>query len=226
MPGEVVDPAAAPRPLVKPKRRASPIILGSAAAAVFVLAGAVVYVVKQFTTPPPPPPVVAKLKPVNVPAAAQVATKPAAAPLSPVDALKAVANAPANAITKAQDAVIAKRASEQARVDASAVGEEPPDKKAAKTVQTSSPIAPGISATNSNVEALSEATPAFRAFVANAKIPGVFPGDSPRAMINNRLTRVGDIVDSALGITFDGVDADKRQIIFKDKTGATVTRRY
>lgn len=212
----------------------SPVVMAAAAVAVLGLAAGGYFYYQKLTAPPPPPPVVVKPKPAGAPAApaAQAAATPAVpapapAALTPSEALNAVAHAPANAINRAQGAVNAVRANEQARVDAATVAEEPPDRKAApKTVQTSSPIAPGISATNANVEAVSEATPAFRSFVANAKIPGVFPGDPPRAMINNRLTRSGDVVDSGLGIVFDGVDAEKRQIIFKDKSGAIVTRRY
>jgi hypothetical protein len=45
-------------------------------------------------------------------------------------------------------------------------------------------------------------------------------------MINGRLTRTGETVDSALGISFDSIDADRKQLLFKDRTGATVTRKY
>jgi cytoskeletal protein RodZ len=233
----MTEPTAPPPP-GKRKRRFPTVILTGAAVAVLVLGAGGFFLFKKLNPPPPPPPpVVAKPKPSGVPATPQPAVKPAvaaSASLTPSETLNALAHAPVNAINKAQDAVNARRAGEQARVDASVNAEEPPDKKAgdgktaapAKLVETSSPIAPGVSATNSNIEAVSEATPAFRLFVANAKIVGVIQSDPPRAVINNRLTRTGDIVDTALGITFDGIDAEKRQIIFKDKSGATVTRRY
>lgn len=208
--------------------------MGVAAAVVLALAAGGYFLFQKFIAPPPPPPVVAKPKPAGTPAtpSAQVATKPATpapapAPLTASDTLNAVAHAPVNAINKAHDAVNAVRAGEQARVDAATVAEEAPDRKAAaKSVQTSSPIAPGISATNANVEAVSEATPAFRSFVATAKITGVFQGEPARVYLNGRLARAGDIVDSALGITFEGIDSEKKLILFKDKSGATVTRRY
>ena len=195
---------------------------------ILVLALAAYFLVKKFTAPPPPPPVVAKQKPPAAKPPVAVAAVPAA-PLTPSETLNAVAHAPIDSINRVKEAVVAHRASEQARVDAAAIGEEPPDKKPvapSKPVETSSPIAPGISATNSNVESAGEATPAFRSFIANAKISGVFQGAAPRVMINGRLARAGDTVESSLGVVFDHIDADKKLLVFKDKSGATVTRRY
>jgi hypothetical protein len=83
-----------------------------------------------------------------------------------------------------------------------------------------------VTATNDNVSAAAEASPAFRSFVANAKIGGVFQGNPPRLLINGRTVRGGDTVDNSLSITFDSVDSDKKMILFKDKAGAVVTRRY
>jgi hypothetical protein len=45
-------------------------------------------------------------------------------------------------------------------------------------------------------------------------------------MINGRLIRADELVDAGLSITFVGVDSSRRQLIFKDKSGATVSRRY
>ena len=44
--------------------------------------------------------------------------------------------------------------------------------------------------------------------------------------INNRATRLGETVDAAQGVVLDSVDEDKRVIIFRDRTGATVQKRY
>ena len=54
----------------------------------------------------------------------------------------------------------------------------------------------------------------------------MFQGDPPRVMLNNRLVRGGDSVDSSLGITFERLDPEKKLLIFRDKSGAVVTRRY
>ena len=47
-----------------------------------------------------------------------------------------------------------------------------------------------------------------------------------RAIINGRPVRAGEIADSALGVTFEGYDPDNKQITFKDKSGATLTKRF
>lgn len=167
---------------------------------------------------------------------AKAPAAPSAGP-TPSETLNKIAKAPGQAIDKAQDAIASRRASGQARVDAAADGLDVPDKPAppaaapanrpaasTKAVATTT-IAPGLSATT-QVEAAAEASPAFRSFVANAKVNGVFQGTPARAYINGRLLRAGETVDSALGIVFEGIDADKHQLLFKDRSGATVTRKY
>jgi hypothetical protein len=99
-----------------------------------------------------------------------------------------------------------------------------PTKLPAQVETTTTEIAPGVTATSTDVEAAPQASPAFRAFIANLRITGFVAGASPKALINGRLVRVGESVDSTLGITFAGVKDD--QLLFKDKTGASVTRRY
>ena len=76
------------------------------------------------------------------------------------------------------------------------------------------------------VDAAAEANAAFRSFVANAKISGVFQGTPSRVVINGRLIREGEVVDPPLGIIFNGIDANRHQLVFKDKSGATVSRRF
>jgi hypothetical protein len=87
-------------------------------------------------------------------------------------------------------------------------------------------LAPGVTATTEAVKAVRNASADFRAFVATARITGVYQGTPARAFINGRLVRTGEVVDSALDITFDSVDADTKNIVFKDASGATVSRRY
>lgn len=146
---------------------------------------------------------------------------------------------PVNAINKAQGVVAAREASGQVGVDAVVGSEGPAGKPAASpsagagktgpaasrssTAVTS--VSAGVSATT-EVDAAPEASPAFRSFVANAKVSGVFQGTPPRAFINGRLVRAGETVDGGLGVEFNGLDADKKQLIFKDKAGATVFRKY
>ena len=87
-------------------------------------------------------------------------------------------------------------------------------------------LTPGVMATTESIKAVPNATSAFRTFVASAKISGVYQGTPPRAFINGRLFRTGELVDDTLEIYFDSVDVDSRSIIFKDSSGATVSRRY
>jgi hypothetical protein len=69
------------------------------------------------------------------------------------------------------------------------------------------------------------ASPAFRTWVANAKINGVL-GTPPRALINGRTVHAGQVVDETLGITFSGVDVSRHALVFRDRTGAIVRRGY
>jgi hypothetical protein len=148
--------------------------------------------------------------------------------------LNKVAHAPKQAVDKAQAAIDARRASGQSRIDAAVEGEEPPQKTAnaptkpaVTTSSASTQVAQGVTATVP-IQATPEASAAFRAFVQNAKIQGVVFGVTPaRAQINGQLARAGiTVVDNALGITFDSVDIEKKLLIFKDRTGATVSKRF
>jgi hypothetical protein len=87
-------------------------------------------------------------------------------------------------------------------------------------------LTPGVLATTESVKAVPNASSAFRTFVASTKISGVYQGTPPRAFINGRLVHTGELVDTDLEITFDSVDLTNRSIVFKDASGATVSRRY
>lgn len=148
-----------------------------------------------------------------------------------------LAHAPANAINKAQDAIAARRASGQSRVDAASLGEDTPEKPGAtpadKTGTRATPVSAALGASgstyagggSSTVEAAPEASAAFRKFVTTAKISGIFHGTPARAVINGRLARAGEVIDEGLGITFEGVDNEQHRLLFKDTTGATVQRK-
>jgi hypothetical protein len=83
-------------------------------------------------------------------------------------------------------------------------------------------LAPGVAATTA-LEAVPEASVPFKNFVSSAKISGVV---ATRAIINGRLTRAGEIVEANLGISFEGYDNDRKQLLFKDRSGALVARKY
>jgi cytoskeletal protein RodZ len=167
-----------------------------------------------------------------------VVAQPDTAP-TPSDTLNKLAHAPANAINKAQGAIETRRASGQARIDAASIGEDLPDRPAATaaaadpaaksaatpTATTTTSVAPNVTATTA-VVAAPEASAPFRSYVANAKVSGVFQGTPARVVINGKLTRAGDVVDPGLGIVFDGIDSGRRHLVFKDQSGATVSRRF
>jgi hypothetical protein len=166
----------------------------------------------------------------------------ASTPLTPSETLNKLAHAPANAINQAQDAIATRRASGQARIDAASIGEDLPDpppgtppattakqpadaRRASPTATTTTKVSPGVTATT-QMEAAAEASAPFRSFVANAKVSGIFQGNPSRAVINGRLIRMGEVVDPTLGIIFEGIDSQGRHLVFKDRSGATVSRRF
>lgn len=221
---EAVPPPVKP----KPKRKLIASVIG-----VVVLLSAAYVVWQQFRPEPPPP--------AEPPAADKPAEPASPAPLTPSDTLNKIATLPGEMVGRAQDAIAAKRDSEQMRVDALAAGEEPPEKTPAAPVtqpvapppapttvevQSQTQIAPGLTATNTTVMAAVEASPAFSAFVAEMRINGVFQGSPARALINGHTYREGQLIDPALGIVFDHVEPETKQIVFRDQSGATVSRKY
>jgi hypothetical protein len=66
----------------------------------------------------------------------------------------------------------------------------------------------------------------FRAYVVNLKINGVFQGENARAMLNGKMYRLGETVDSSLGIVFLRLEPEEKRIVFEDAKGALMTRRY
>ena len=231
-------PASMATPRVPERRRGSGAGLLKLVALIVLAGGGFMAWQKFKPAPATPAPAAANAAPVKkAPVSA-----PANPTTTPSETLNEIAHAPKKAIDKAQEAIAARRASGQSRIDAAAIGEDlphepvapppapvtPPPRPAASRVaapSTTSTIAPGISAT-AQVEAAPEASAPFRTFVANAKVSGVFQGPPTRAMINGRLIRSGELVDAGLGITFNGVDSSRRQLIFQDKSGATVSRRF
>lgn len=67
---------------------------------------------------------------------------------------------------------------------------------------------------------------AFRQFVTNLRVNGVFQGENPRAMLNGKMYSLGMEVDARLAIRLHKVDPEAKQLIFIDDTGAIFSRRY
>ncbi|MBI5381457.1 MAG: hypothetical protein HZA31_06115 [Opitutae bacterium] len=195
-----------------------------------------------------PAPAASTPAPTPAPAAASPAPSAAAPAITPSATMNQLATVPKKAIDKTQDVVAARRNSEQARVDAMVEGRDVPDQRAisgpppsqgmppaattapkpapVQVASASTTIAPGVTATSNEVLAVPAASAEFRRFVSNAVIKGVFQGSQPRAHLNGRIVRAGEVIDQSLGIVFDSVDADKKTITFSDSTGAKVTRKY
>lgn len=220
------------------KKKVLTLVIGIAAAVALAAAGYIAWVF--FLAPPPTAP-----EPATPVAQAEAPVeKPAA--VTPSETLNQIAAAPKQMIDKAQDVIASRRGNEQDRVDAVLEGKEPPDKRFLDTplpghlggqpppapastqtvVKTESQLAPGIKVTTSDLTASAPVSEEFRAFVSAARINGVFQGNPPRALINGRTIRAGEAAEMVLGIVFESVDPDKKTITFKDRTGATITRKY
>ncbi|PAW74324.1 MAG: hypothetical protein B9S26_01250 [Opitutia bacterium Tous-C4FEB] len=76
------------------------------------------------------------------------------------------------------------------------------------------------------IQSSKEASAGFRYIVTDAKVTGVYQGSPPRALINGRLIRVGQMLDEGLAISFAGIDAENRILNFVDRSGARVSKRY
>ncbi|MDO8542804.1 MAG: hypothetical protein Q7S40_20375 [Opitutaceae bacterium] len=82
--------------------------------------------------------------------------------------------------------------------------------------------APERSNQRAAAEARIEASKEFRSFVANVRIGEVRSGS---VYLNDRLYRVGDLIDVPLGITLLSIDLSKKQLWFEDRIGARVGRK-
>jgi len=233
--GSVADAGA-----IAKKKRVVMIVAGVAAVIVLGAAGFFAYRSFLAPTPPPPPP---KAKAPAAPAKAPVAKTPTAPaptatparPATPSETLNTLAQVPGKAVNKAKDAIAAREASGQSKVEPVLDGQDLANKPAAgsapapaapKPATAMTSVGRGMQATTQLEMAALDASAEFRSFVANAKVSGVFQGTPARAMINGRLVRAGELIDAGLGIRFEGVDPEKRHLIFKDKAGALVARKY
>ncbi len=84
----------------------------------------------------------------------------------------------------------------------------------------------GITITTPGLTGTAEASEIFVAWVMNVKVSGISPGSPSRVVLNERLVREGDIVQTRLSINFGGIDVAHRLLLFRDKSGATVSRSY
>lgn len=215
------------------------ILLVGGLAALLVVGGGGFFAYTKLMAPEPAPPPVVKKAVAPAPVVKAPTPAPAGSGTQPVaTGTQAtapgigdqIAHMPANAINKAKEALKARDGSGQTRPDGGAGGDlgDKPAAPAGSVTQASTGMAPigrGVSA-SIPIEAAVDASAEFRSFVALMKVSGVFQGSPARAFINGRLARAGEIVEANLGITFSSVDPERRQLVFKDKSGAIVTRKY
>lgn len=234
-PGAAVPP---PVPVKRPPPPAQALkkklqVLGGVAAVLLVGGG--LYFGWQLYGPKPAPP--------PAPAPKTTAGNPPPA-VTPSETLNQIAAAPGALIGKAQDAITARRDREQERIDAAATGEDVPERRFLDTplpgelgakpaepqvTATEEQIAPGVRATtwasSAQVTSTTQASQEFRNFVAGLTVSGVFWGTPARALINGRTYRAGDTIDQAQGIVFVEADNEAKVLVFRDRTGAIVTRK-
>ncbi len=229
-PAPAAVPKLPPPPAAAMKKRLS--LIGGLAA-VLLLGGAGYFGWQMYGDRSPAP----------MPAPARPAAKPAP---TPSETLNQLASMPGAMINKAQEVISSRREREQDRIDAVVEGDDPSERRFLDTpppgqlgrppsvppasqqtvTRAEAQIAPGVRGTTLEVVAAADASPAFRAFVGAMSINGVFQGSPPRALINGRTFRAGDTVDSAQGIIFDSADPATKTITFRDRAGATVSRKY
>lgn len=66
----------------------------------------------------------------------------------------------------------------------------------------------------------------FRRYIETLRVSGVFQGATPRALINGRVVRVGEVLDAAAGIRFVGLDTTTRELILQETGGALLRAKY
>ncbi len=131
------------------------------------------------------------------------------------------------------------KSSEAAAADSfRGVADKAKSQLAQKWTSTSSPIASGSFGRSSpdatriqslGVVEVATAVPTSQGFfmwVNHATISGVRNGDDTRVFINGMAMELGDIVYHPLGIMIDGLDLKDSVLIFRDKTGARLGKRF
>jgi len=128
-------------------------------------------------------------------------------------------------------ALAEKRAAAAAAGDSASTPVAPPPKPAA--VAPPAPDTPdemklpgGIVIAQASPAGTPRAGAAFFFWIVKLNVSGITQGKPARLLLNNRLTYEGDEVNRPLGIVFAQLDAANKLLVFKDATGATVTRSY
>lgn len=164
--------------------------------------------------------------------------------------IDAAAQLPGQAVEKAQGAMQGARGNEQARLDAAVRGEDIPERRGLNTPAPGTPLTPeetpdpavatekttgstsGRSSTLNQIDttpvdaAAPVPSPRFVKWGQTLKVTGVFQGSPSRALIEGRLVRQGELIEPVLGVTFHGVDTERKNVILQDESGAQVRLKY
>jgi hypothetical protein len=142
-------------------------------------------------------------------------------------------SAAGKAIANARDIVAAQEKLEKEQ-GVTSVLEEPaapiaPKSPAASSQATHAPVTASQQDASSAVtepEPPPPANEAFKNYIINLRVSGVFQGENARALLNGKMYHLGDTLDPVRKIEFYKIDADAKQLIFRDDTGAIVSRHY
>jgi len=144
-------------------------------------------------------------------------------------------------VGKARDVVAAREQSGQVSGVGEILGDMPDTPAPAAAPKTSRPMgsSPAVAARDTPLDASTPpleavvdkpAAPppsvAFRTFVSNLRVSGVFQGEPGRALLNGKTIRVGDVADNTLGIRLVRLDPERKMLYFEDNAGSTMQRRY
>jgi hypothetical protein len=142
-------------------------------------------------------------------------------------------SAAGKAVAKARDVIAAQDKLEKEQ-GVTSVLEEPaapitPKSPAMSGQTTHAPIAAGQ---QDAPHAVTEPEPpplpsdAFKNYIIGLRVSGVFQGENARALLNGKMYHLGNMLDPVRKIEFYKIDADAKQLIFRDDTGAIVSRHY
>ncbi|HRE82714.1 MAG TPA: hypothetical protein PLN52_16840 [Opitutaceae bacterium] len=210
---EIAQPAEAPAPVAPRPEHRPAFKLGVLAVSVLglaVLAIAGYFAFRTFQNLKPAEPAVAKTPPPPQPA---IEKRPVPASLPLIAAAKTVAIENRGEMTAILDAGAGKATATLPTPSAQ-------DPLSLPKTETTSPVEIMVS------PSLAEPSMAFIEFVETMRVNGVFQGIPARAHINGRTVKAGALIETQIGVFFDGVDADRRELIFKDASGASVRKKY
>jgi hypothetical protein len=150
------------------------------------------------------------------------------APIAKGPSPEEIARASALAAAKAANEIVAaeRAKAERLKAEAAAAAAAAIPDETTESVMANTDLTTDVKVNSTRLNAAVAASPAFRAFVANASIGGVFQGTPSRALINGQIVREGQMVDDTLGVIFERIDAAKKAIFFKDSSGAEVSKNY